>query len=75
MQNKFKIFFELISHNRLKQNDLCIFKFPNKNRIISIARLNELLRLQLQPIAWSSPRVLKRILILGTASLLDAFRV
>lgn len=30
--------YKLISHNRLKQND-CIFKFPNKNRIISIARL------------------------------------
>ncbi len=29
---------------------LCIFKFPNKNRIISIRRLNRLLGLQLEPI-------------------------
>ena len=29
---------------------MCIFKFPNKNRIISILRLNRLLDLQLEPI-------------------------
>ena len=29
---------------------MCIFKFPNKNRIISTHRLNGLLRLQLEPI-------------------------
>ena len=52
---------------------LCIFKFPNKNRIISIRRLNALLRLQLEPINLVISQGSQRFLILGSASRLDAF--